>query len=248
MLACEYYPPAVRSLEDVKEVDQSKSKLLTLPKEVRQLVIGHISTGNVIHVSERRSPHGPDYREPASRRKYNYNFCVAPQSSLARPAGQNDYQTWTIKWKSDISNLKQICRLIYFDTLSYYTDKQKAPMDILVQENALQFSNLTVASEWLFSMPEYLRSSVGHLRIAMPYFNVLDDQMRDLERGKSSSSGDAPERDMDEGDHWEALCNYLSNPWTRESVSHQSGHRDEWNFLTVVLSSVSSPSLRMTPP
>jgi hypothetical protein len=187
---------------------QSSSKLLSLPREVRDRIWEEVLNGNIIHIT--RVPERPSKRQKTDRisipkkpPKYTFHMCRSPLglASSASPPGQHDHSTCSVTGKSDYPNLNLVCKQMYHELPDLTTT--------FFSQDALQFADLDTADEFLFGIEEDQRASISHLRIAVPYaltymhttYSSLDEKFSDVHKA------------------WRGICNYFSNQWDRETVS-----------------------------
>lgn len=77
-----------------------------------------------------------------------------------------------------------------------YTELPKS--SFIMSQNALQFSNLVTAEEYLFGLDENIRASITHLRLAVPYSLTTPQYLPYYRDGNI--------------DEWRGIFNYSSNP------------------------------------
>jgi hypothetical protein len=182
---------------------QSDSRLLSLPREIRDKIWEDVVTGNVIHVStcseirviKRRRSGRP------KRPHWNYHSCMASKGleSSACPPGSGDHIHCLTSGPSNFAIIHLVCKQIHMELNS---------ADTFFSHNALQFADLDVAYKYLFGLNEDDRAAITHLRLSIPY------SLTSVEHEPCHRPGNVPE--------WHAICNYFSNPWNRRTVRHKS--------------------------
>jgi hypothetical protein len=195
---------------------QSNSKLLTLPREIRDRIWEEAAAGNIIHVARasdqpakrKRITHRSS-RTPKRKHKYTFHTCVSPLGlkSTASAPGHGDHSECTSTGPSDYPSINLVCKQMYHE-LSNLTST-------IFSKDALQFSDLETADEYLFELEEDQRASIGHLRIAIPYALTSAGVLQDWTQHWRFSN-----HQPNLWNSWKAICNYFSNPWDRETVSH----------------------------
>ncbi len=100
----------------------------------------------------------------------------------------------------------------------------------MLTDNALQFGDLRTAEEFLFSLPEYLRAKIGHIRLLVPYSMLMNRKAKAMSRARmecewckvTNSKGktfmDPDEYERDDYSYFAAISNYYSVPWDRKMV------------------------------
>lgn len=207
---------ALREEEHRQACDiQSNSKLLTLPREIRDRIWEEAVTGNIIHVTRapdrlakrKRTTHRSS-TTPKRKQKYTFHTCNSPLGlkSSASPPGQGDHSQCTTSGPSDYPNLNLVCKQMYHELPELTAT--------IFSKDAFQFADLESAEEYLFQLEEDQRASISHLRIALPY--ALTVGLNQDWRQHWRYSANQPNI----WNSWMAICNYFSNPWDRETVSH----------------------------
>jgi hypothetical protein len=181
---------------------QSDSRLLTLPREIRDRIWEDVVTGNVIHVSTCSDIHVKRRRSGRPKRpRWNYHSCMASKGleSSACPPGSGDHIHCLTSGPSNYAIIHLVCKQIHIELDS---------ADTFFSHNALQFADLHVAYKYLFGLKEDDRAAITHLRLSIPY------SWTSVEHDAHRRPKNVPE--------WQAICNYFSNPWDRRTVRHKS--------------------------
>jgi len=182
---------------------QSDSRLLTLPREIRDKIWEDVVTGNVIHVSTSSEIHHVKRRRPGrpKRPRWIYHSCMASKGleSSACPPGSGDHIHCLSSGPSNYAIIHLVCKQIHIELDS---------ADTFFSHNALQFADLHVAYKYLFGLREDDRAAITHLRLSIPY------SLTTVRVERYHHYGNFPE--------WHAICNYFSNPWDRRTVRHKS--------------------------
>ncbi|KUJ10242.1 uncharacterized protein LY89DRAFT_254763 [Mollisia scopiformis] len=187
---------------------QSESRLLTLPREIRDKIWEEAVIGQVIHISHTEA-HSPKRRRPGrpKRAKFLYHACKAGLHSSACPPGQGDHINCSTDGPSDFHGISLVCRQVYLELPA---------SDSMLSNNALQFSDLNTADRFLFGLDEDIRASVTHLKLAVPY---------------SLTGRIYPLYGVAMADPWQSICNYYSNPWDRKSLRMYPKPNDQSHLL-----------------
>lgn len=179
---------------------QSDSRLLSLPREIRDKIWEEVVTGNVIHISTSSEIHFKrGWSGRPKRPHWHYHSCMAPKelNSSACPPGSGDHINCPTAGPSNYAIIHLVCKQIHMEL-----DSASA----FFSRNALQFADLDVACKYLFGLREDDRAAITHLRLSIPY------SLTRLEYGSYLRPGKVTE--------WQAICNYFSNIWDRKTVSH----------------------------
>lgn len=165
---------------------QTGSPLLRLPREIRDNIWSEVISGNIAHVN----------KDPVSG-KFSYHRCLAPNAfkSSVCPPGTGDHARCSTSGPSSFAGFRRICKQIYLEL----PDSRKT----LFAQNALAFSDLEDAEEFLFSLDECDRAAITHLRLSVP---------RQVWTAANSDTNLSSFR------AWEHINNYFSCPWDRKSV------------------------------
>ncbi|KAN0104451.1 hypothetical protein V8E51_010196 [Hyaloscypha variabilis] len=178
---------------------QSASRLLTLPREIRDKIWEEVVTGNIIHISTSSDIHVKRGRSGRPKRpKWQYYICVASKglkSSVCQP-GSGDHRDCPTSGPSNYAIIHLICKQIHMELDSART---------FFSHNALQFADLDIAYKYLFGLQEDDRASITHLRFLIRYTLMSVDYRSYHHPGMVRE--------------WYALCNYFSNIWDRKTLN-----------------------------
>jgi hypothetical protein len=179
---------------------QSASRLLTLPREIRDKIWEEVVTGNIIHISTSSDIHVKRGRSGRPKRpKWQYYICVASKglkSSVCQP-GSGDHRDCPTSGPSNYAIIHLVCKQIHMELDSART---------FFSHNALQFADLDIAYKYLFGLQEDDRASITHLRFLIRYTLMSVDYRSYHHPGMVRE--------------WYALCNYFSNIWDRKTVRY----------------------------
>ncbi|KAM3076938.1 hypothetical protein ACMFMG_003594 [Clarireedia jacksonii] len=178
---------------------QTESPLLRLPREIRDNIWSEVVSGNIAHVN----------KDPATG-KFSYHQCVAPTGlkSSVCPPGTGDHAQCSTSGPSNFAGFRRICKQIYLEL----PDSRHT----LFSQNALQFSDLEDAEEFLFSFEESVRAEISHLRLSVP---------RQVWAATHSDTGHPLFR------AWEHINNYCSCPWDRKSLGQNVEEEPDLQYL-----------------
>lgn len=179
---------------------QSSSRLLTLPREIRDKIWKEVVTGNVIHISTSSDIHVKRWRSGRPKHPHwQYYSCMSSQGlqSSVCPPGSGDHVNCPTSGPSTYAIIHLVCKQIHIELDSAGT---------FFSHNALQFADLEVANRYLFGLGEDDRASITHLRLLIPY------SLMSMNHRPYYHPGKVPE--------WHAICNYFSNIWDRRTVRH----------------------------
>ncbi|KAE9363454.1 hypothetical protein N431DRAFT_389336 [Stipitochalara longipes BDJ] len=186
---------------------QSDSRLLTLPREIRDKIWKEVVTGNVIHISTSSDIHVKRGRSGRPKRPHwQYYSCMASKGlrSSVCPPGSGDHLNCPTSGPSNYAIIHLVCKQIHMELDSAGT---------FFSHNALQFADLAVAYKYLFGLREDDRASITHLRLLIPYSLMSMDHRSYHHPGKVSE--------------WHAICNYFSNIWDRKTLDMYPLPRDK---------------------
>ncbi|TVY49481.1 hypothetical protein LOCC1_G000598 [Lachnellula occidentalis] len=173
---------------------QSNSPLLTLPREIRDKIWDEVILGNVVHISPRRA--GWLRRNSG---KFCFHACRAEKGagSSACPPGVGDHANCSTTGPSNYVDIRLACKQLLLELPDSETT--------FFSQTAFQFADLETADAFLFGLSEPQRSSITHLKLAVPY-NLAGDKDYKL---------------------WTGIINYFSNPWERKSLHMDPKPEDE---------------------
>lgn len=201
------------------------SRLLSLPREIRDNIWEEVVTANIFHISKIQDADGEtetaetqetegtqesgeieENVSPTSRQRpirYQYHACRSHNgsSSSACPAAMGDHIECLNSGPSKhpwCPAINLVCKQILLEL-----PKSKGT---LFSENALQFDNLQTAESFLFGLSEPQRSSIQHLKLAIP-LDLVYTYEYNYQKPEFARS-------------WTAIMNYFSVPWRRRSVCH----------------------------
>ncbi|PQE28995.1 hypothetical protein CJF30_00004010 [Rutstroemia sp. NJR-2017a BBW] len=165
---------------------QTESPLLRLPREIRDNIWSEVVSGNIAHV----------HKDPASR-EFRYHQCVAANgfNSSVCPPGTGDHAECSVTGPSSFAGFRRICKQITLEL----PDLQ----DAFFSGNALQFSDLEDAEQYLFALEEPDRAAIAHLRLPVP---------------RQVWAAEGAEAELPTFKAWEHINNYFSCPWDRASL------------------------------
>ncbi|CZR62441.1 uncharacterized protein PAC_12338 [Phialocephala subalpina] len=172
---------------------QTKFRLLTLPRELRDKIWAEVVTGNIIHISKGYEHDSKRLcRGHPRRAKFFYHACVASNGlrSTACPAGKGDRVDCSTDGPSGHCGISLVCKQISMELPKFGS---------MLSRNALQFSNLITAEEYLFGLDENTRASITHLRLAVTYALTTLQYLHHYRDGAMGG--------------WRGILNYFSNPW-----------------------------------
>ncbi|RDW79741.1 hypothetical protein BP6252_04379 [Coleophoma cylindrospora] len=176
---------------------QTQSKLMTLPREIRDRIWWQVVTGNVLHVAPRKESAPARSRQARKRQKtlpaFNLYMCAASkglQSSACSP-GVADHSDCVVEGGSTFPNYQAICKAVRHEL---------PPAKLFYSHNAFQFAELLTAEQFLFGLAEQDRAAITHLRLDVPF------QIGDWNCSAAEQHA------------WTAICNYYSVPWDRSTL------------------------------
>ncbi|KAF7863167.1 hypothetical protein EAF04_007250 [Stromatinia cepivora] len=139
---------------------------------------------------------------------YCYHSCVAPNGlkSSACPSGEGDHAQCATTGRSDFPSYRLICKQINLELPD--------ARGTFFSKSAFHFDDLVDAEEYLFGLKERDRAAITHLRLPIPYSLST----------KHEDSG--PEFQA-----WEAIMNYFSCPWARETLNLDVHDRHNAQYL-----------------
>ncbi|KAF7926883.1 uncharacterized protein EAE98_006267 [Botrytis deweyae] len=173
---------------------QSDSPLLRLPREIRDAIWNEVVRGNIVHISR---IDGVDASSSSSAStSFQYHSCVATTGlkSSACPAGEGDHALCARSRRSDFPSYRLVCRQMNLEL-----PEARATF---FAKNALHFDNVEDAEEFLFGLKECDRAAITHIRLPVSYWLA----MKDHDEGRREFRA------------WEAIMNYFSCPWARETL------------------------------
>ncbi|TEY64470.1 hypothetical protein BOTCAL_0147g00110 [Botryotinia calthae] len=182
---------------------QSESALLHLPREIRDTIWKDVVQGNIVHIS-RVDDTSSSTVTPSS---YKYHSCVATKGlkSSACPSGEGDHALCARTSRSDFPSYRLVCKQMNLELPD--------ARETFFAKNALHFDNLLDAEEFLFGLEECDRAAITHLRLPVPYSLAMKSYAEGIEFSA-----------------WEAIMNYFSCPWARETL-----HFDDDNSMFLKL-------------
>ncbi|EDN93875.1 predicted protein [Sclerotinia sclerotiorum 1980 UF-70] len=144
----------------------------------------------------------------ANSSSYSFHSCVAPNGlkSSACPSGKGDHTQCATTGPSDFPSYRLICKQINLELPD--------ARGTLFSKSVFHFDDLVDAEEYLFGLKERDRAAITHLRLPIPYSLST----------KHEDSG--PEFQA-----WEAIINYFSCPWVRETLNLNVHDRHHKQFL-----------------
>ncbi|TVY29487.1 hypothetical protein LHYA1_G001503 [Lachnellula hyalina] len=166
---------------------QSNSPLLNLPREIRDKIWAEVALGNVVHVSPSRAGWSFWGRKAG---KFCFHVCRAEKGagSSACPPGVGDHANCSITGPSNYPDIRLTCKQFLLELPDAETT--------FSSQTAFQFADLKTADAFLFGLSEPQRSSITHLKLALPH-NIASSENFEL---------------------WNGILNYFSNPWERKSL------------------------------
>ncbi|KAB8301455.1 hypothetical protein EYC80_003319 [Monilinia laxa] len=139
---------------------------------------------------------------------YSYHSCIAPRglmSSACHP-GEGDHAPCATNGPSDFPSYRLICKQINLELPD--------PRRTFFSKSAFHFDNLEDTRDYLFALKKSDRAAINHLRLPIPY--SLPQQHR--------RSGPVFEA-------WEAIMNYFSCPWVRETLNLDSSKDSDERYI-----------------
>jgi hypothetical protein len=123
-------------------------------------------------------------------RQMPVNLCsLLACSNLIFPTTCSNANSLIKTGASDYPNIRLVCKQLLLELPDAETT--------FFSRNAFQFADLKTADAFLFGLSEPQRSSITHLKLAIPH-KIASGEHYDL---------------------WQGILNYFSNPWERKSVS-----------------------------
>ncbi|KAL3418282.1 hypothetical protein PVAG01_09998 [Phlyctema vagabunda] len=196
---------------------QSQSRLMTLPREIRNKIWQEVRREIIIHVSENQHHYQPRRKRQRRSRlapKFLFHVCSSPRGLASSACSSHaDHSDCFTREPSTASHLSRVCKAIYMENQDTTTDEIS-----FYSQNAFQFEDLYTANEYLFALQEVQRASITHLRLDLPFL-----QPDSWAEGRDNSSTQESDVDVYQSSHdslatWKGICNYFSCPWDRNTL------------------------------